>query len=168
MGNAIPRLRSNRVRSARSKTSDSETEATGLDRFPSDHEVRVPVDYPSKGRKHKSISLKSIGSFRIRKNKGTSIRKTTSLQSAVAVRLDPEAEKIRKDFEQFRAEKTSEINLLSRQCEVTMSENRRLRGELKMLQTTCSKLRHERDKALITEQDAVERASAIEAGKGLF
>ncbi|XP_065062371.1 nephrocystin-3-like isoform X1 [Rhopilema esculentum] len=162
MGNKSSIFRSNKVRNARARTTDSENEAIGHDRFPSDHEVRVPVDYPSKARRPLSISLKSIGSFRIRKNRGTSIRKTTSLQSAVSVRMDPETEKLRKDFDQYKSEKESEIGMLTKQCEMTMSENRRLRGELKMLQTTCTKLKRERDRALVAERDALERSSAIE------
>ena len=164
MGNTSSIFRSNKVRNARARTTDSENEAIGHDRFPSDHEVRVPVDYPSKPRRPLSISLKSIGSFRIRKNRGTSIRKTTSLQSAVSVRLDPETEKLRKDFDKYKSEKESEIGMLTKQCEMTMSENRRLRGELKMLQTTCTKLKRERDRALVAERDALERSSAIETG----
>ena len=166
MGNIIPIFRSNKVRNSRSRTTDSANEAGGLDTFPSDHEVRVPVDYPSKQRRPLSISLKSIGSFRIRKSKGNDrIRKTTSLQSAVSVRLDPETEKLRKDFDQYKLERESDIEMLTKQCEVTMNENRRLRGELKMLQTTCTKLKQERDRALMAEKDALDRSSAIEAGR---
>ncbi len=93
-----------------------------------------------------------------------SIRKTTSLQSAVAVRIDPEIEKLQKEFDKYKAEKKSETDLLSRQCEMTFSENRRLRGELKMIQATCSKLKQERDRAQMAEKDAVQRSSAIESG----
>ena len=166
MGKSFSIFRSNKVTSSRSRGSISANEASGNDTFAIDHEVRVPVDYPSKQRRPLSISLKSIGSFRIRKNKGNDrIRKTASLQSAVSVRLDPETEKLRKDFYQYKLERESDIEMLTKQCEVTMSENRRLRGELKMLQTTCTKLKQERDRALMAEKDALERSSAIEAGK---
>lgn len=165
MGSWTSTLRSNKIHS-RNRTTDSENEASGNDTFSIDHEVRVPVDYPSKQRRPLSISLKSIESFRIRKNKGNDrIRKTTSLQSAVSVQLDTEAEKVRKDFEEYKLEKGGEVEMLNRQCEMTMNENRRLRGELKMLQTTCVKLKQERDRALTAEKDALDRSSAIEAGK---
>lgn len=87
------------------------------------------------------------------------------MQSAVSVRMDPETEKLRKDFDQYKLEKEGEILMLNRQCEMTMNENRRLRGELKMLQTTCVKLKQERDRAFMTEKDTLERSSAIEAGE---
>jgi len=166
MGNKLSLLRSNKVHSTRSGTCDSANEVSGDDTFSIDHEVRVPVDYPSKQRRPLSISLKSIGSFRIRKSKPNDrIRKTTSLQSAVSLRLNPDFEKLKNDFEQYKIEKESDIEMLSKQCEVTMNENRRLRGELKMLQTTCTKLKQERDRALMGEKDALERSSAIEADK---
>eukprot|EP00794_Sanderia_malayensis_P004721 gene4721-5344_t len=162
MGNSACCCRSNKIRNCRSRTKDSVDEENGKDKFSTDHEVRVPVDYPFKIRRPLSISLRSIGSFRIGKQKG-SIRKTTSLQSAVAVHMNPEVEILQKDFDKYKAEKTSEISLLSRQCEMTFNENRRLRGELKMFQTTCTKLKNERDRAQMAEKDALERSLAIEA-----
>ena len=87
-------------------------ETMGGDKFSESHEVvKVSVDYPSKPKKPMSMSLRSIGSFR----KGK-IRKTSSLQSAVSVRLDPELEKLRKEYEQYRLTTQKELSEVKRKC----------------------------------------------------
>ncbi len=69
MGNSSSCWRSNQVRSSRSRTKDSQDEEQSKDKFPTVHEVRVPIDYPSKARRPLSISLRSKGSFRLLKSK---------------------------------------------------------------------------------------------------
>ena len=142
MGSSCCKVK-NRIQDGNSpRLSEASLEETmGGDKFSESHEVvKVPVDYPSKPKKPMSMSLRSIGSFR----KGK-IKKTSSLQSAVSVRLDPELEKLRKEYEQYRLTTQKELSEVKRESETLSSENKRLRGELKIFQATCTKLKNERE-----------------------
>lgn len=66
--------------------------------------------------------------------------KSGSLQSALSVDLEnPEAEKIRKEFEMYRMNKENEIANIQKSERRTAGENKRLRAELQALQVShCS------------------------------
>lgn len=96
-------------------------------------------------------------------NKSNSKIKNESLRSALSVDLDnPEAERIRKEFEMFRLSKENDLANFKRKEKKLETENRKLKTELQALQKTCKKLRDERDYALDAEQRALMRAAAIE------
>ncbi|CAH1790232.1 unnamed protein product [Owenia fusiformis] len=112
---------------------------------------RIPIEVKPRGK----LGLRSVGSFG-RKPKGGSLR------SALSVDLEnPEAEKIRKDFDMYRMNKESEIQNMQKKEQKLEMENKRLRGELQALQKSCGNLRRERDAAVAAEQDALARGSAF-------
>ena len=134
---------------------------------------KIPIECaPSRA---KSTSVKSVGSFAVGKKKsrrGTKdkpITKSTSLRSALPL-FDPEGE-----TEQIRAIRTAYDTKLTTQAteiaeleiikERLLSENKRLRCEVKALQGSSTKLRNERGMALEAKEQALQRAAAFEKGE---
>ncbi|CAH1273997.1 KLC4 [Branchiostoma lanceolatum] len=114
------------------------------------------LDIPNEVKPRHAL-LRSVGSFG-RRMKGASFRSNAS----VDLMENPEAERIRKEYEMFRYSKQSEIQDMQKKMEKLENENKRLRGELQALQKTVSKLRNERDAALNREYQALERAATFE------
>eukprot|EP00058_Branchiostoma_floridae_P020647 XP_002606137.1 hypothetical protein BRAFLDRAFT_88048 [Branchiostoma floridae] len=114
------------------------------------------LDIPNEVKPRHAL-LRSVGSFG-RRMKGASFRSNAS----VDLMENPEAERIRKEYEMFRYSKQSEIQDMQKKMEKLENENKRLRGELQALQKTVSKLRNERDAALNREYQALERAHTFE------
>ncbi|XP_032233897.2 nephrocystin-3 isoform X2 [Nematostella vectensis] len=124
---------------------------------------KIPVEYPQ--RRTLTSSLRSVGSIGKKKNgaaKGKIVSKSDSLRSALSFDFDSETEKIRREYEVFRVSKQTEIAELQVLNEKLQSENRRLRGESKVLQATCQKLRYEREMALDAGDQALQRAATFE------
>ncbi|XP_069108020.1 nephrocystin-3-like [Argopecten irradians] len=124
----------------------------GTDLDGSSHGVikRIPIEMKPRGK----LGLRSGAS---KKPKGGSLR------SALSIDLEnPEAEKIRKDFEMYRLNKENDIANMQRKEQRLTIENKRLRAELLVLQKTCANLRTERDGALDAEQQALARSGAFE------
>lgn len=133
----------------------------------------IPVEFSAPQRKSVSLanSLRSVGSFGRKKSsgsKGKVITKSSSLRSALSFDFDSEVDKLRKEYEVFRFSKQAEVAELQVAKQKLQSENRRLRGELKVLQATCLKLRNEREMSLEAEQQALQRALAFEKGRCFF
>ena len=116
----------------------------------------------------RSISLKKSSSSKekaVSREKGAVI-KSSSLRSASEMEMS-EMERLRFEFDFFRFRKMTEIAELEVNKEKLESDNRRLRGELKILQLTCMKLRNERESASQAEEQALQRAAALEMGTSL-
>lgn len=115
----------------------------------------------------RSISLKKSCSSKekaVSKEKGV-VTKSSSLRSARSFEIElSEMERFRREFDFYRIRKITEIAELEVNKEKLESENRRLRGELKILQLTCMKLRNEREHAFQAEEQALQRAAALEMG----
>ncbi|XP_031573125.1 nephrocystin-3-like isoform X2 [Actinia tenebrosa] len=127
----------------------------------------IPVECSAPQRKSVSLTnpLRSVGSFGKKKSsssKGKIITKSSSLRSALSFDFDSEVDKLRKEYEFFRFSKQDEVTELQVAKQKLQSENRRLRGELKVLQATCLKLRNEREIGLEAEEQALQRALAFE------
>ena len=119
---------------------------------------KIPIEM--KQRRNLATSLRSVGSFGPKRQKGASLR------SALSVELDgQETEKVKKEFEMYRLNKENEITNLKKKEQKLENENRRLRGELQAMQKTVAKLLYERDEAYIHEQQALERAATFEADR---
>jgi len=81
------------------------------------------------------LGLRSVGSLG-KKSKGG------SLQSALSLDLEnPEAERIRRDFDMFRKNKDNELANLQKKEQKLEAENKRLRAELKALQVDLCAVR---------------------------
>lgn len=78
------------------------------------------------------LGLRSVSSFGNKKKQVGG-----SLRSALSIDLDPEVEKIRRDFEMYRLNKENEMASIKKTAERLETENRRLRGELTALQKSC-------------------------------
>lgn len=75
------------------------------------------------------------GSHSHKKNKFTS----GSMQSALSVDMEnPEAEKLRREFELFKKNKENEIAIIQKSEKRNLAENKRLRAELQALQVTST------------------------------
>jgi ABC-type phosphate transport system, auxiliary component len=125
-------------------------------------EIRVP-DKTSKN-KVKSISLFSPFA------KKSFIRKTSSLQAATTTQNVPN-----NPLEKLRLENAELKKEMQRITEKNLEEHQHLNIELnrlkalnKGLNSAVRKLRADKEKALITEKDAVERANNLELGKFLL
>ena len=135
--------------------------------------TNIPVECSAPARKSVSLSnpLRSVGSFGKKKSsssKGKIITKSSSLRSALSFEFESEVDKLRKEYEIFRISKQAEVTELQVAKQKLQSENRRLRGELKVLQATCLKLRNEREMGLEAEEQALQRALAFEKGRIFF
>lgn len=128
---------------------------------------RVPIEYPTNSRKSNSIRAgSSFGKKKSRRStKGKPVIKSISLRSAFSVDLENEADEVRREFELYRQNRLTEIAELEVRKEKLHSENQRLRGEIKALQSTCLKLKNERAMALEGKEQALQRAAAFEKGK---
>lgn len=116
---------------------------------------RIPVEIKPRGK----LGIFSHGSSRNKRIGG-------SLQSALSVDLEnPEAEKIKKEFEMYRLNKENDIADMKKKETRLQIENKRLRAELLVLQKTCTNLRAERDKAIDAEQAAQVRAAAFQSDR---
>lgn len=59
------------------------------------------------------------------------------MQSALSVDMEnPEAEKLRREFELFKKNKENEIAIIQKSEKRNLAENKRLRAELQALQVT--------------------------------
>ena len=120
-------------------------------------EIKVP-DATSK---HKSKSFTK---------KIESLRKTTSLQSAVSVpqqngkHIDDETERLKRLNDSLSLSHEKEVTKLNTHIVQLQDEVSHLRKELKVLNTTLMKVRADKEKAKIAETDAWERASGFEQG----
>ena len=116
---------------------------------------KIPIEM--KQRRNLATSLRSVGSFGAKRQKGASLR------SALSVELDgQETEKVKKEFEMYRLNKENEIANFKKKEQKLENENRRLRGELQAMQKTVAKLLYERDEAYIDVQQALERSATFE------
>ena len=132
-----------------------------LEPFNELEEIRVP----DKTSKHKS---KSRSLFTGHFTKKSSIRKTSSLQSAVQLqnlskttlleKLQTENDELKKEIEKLKQQNLDQRNQHN-------SEITRLKAEMKALNIGLNKVRAIGDQAKLTEKDAVERANNIEQGK---
>lgn len=133
--------------------------------------TNIPVECPPHRKPANSLNLiRSVGSFGKKKNsgtRGTNITKSTSLRSALSLdfAVESEADKLKKELEAFRSSKQNELNELQGTKQKLQSENRRLRSELKVVQSTCTKLMHDREFVLEAKEQALQRALAFEKGK---
>lgn len=138
---------------------------------------KIPIECPhASSIARKTTSVKSVGSFGIGKRKSRRstrekpVTKSISLRSALSI--DQEGEQVAERFRRhsFRRDlelqnKAIEIAELEVRKEKLLSDNQRLRGEIKALQATCMKLRNERGMALEAKEQALQRAAAFEKGE---
>ena len=120
----------------------------------------IPIEYhvPKKG---KPISVRSVGSFgKGSKNRMLVNNKSASLRSALSLDFDPEIEKLRKEVEAVRASNQAEVLELRSRNERLQNENKRLRREIKYVNTACGTMKQERD-------EATEKAIALEKRKSM-
>ncbi len=97
-----------------------------------------------------------------RKLAGASLRSVLSNDTVLDLENSAEFEKLRREFENFRLSKQNEMRDMQKREKKLESENKRLRGEVQVLQKTCTRLRNEREWALENETQAIERARAFE------
>ncbi|KAF6019257.1 NPHP3 [Bugula neritina] len=115
--------------------------------------LMVPDEVKPRGR----IGLRSGNSH----NKKT--LKSGSMQSALSMDMEnPEAERIRREFEMYRKNKENEMANIQKSEKRNITENKRLRAELQALQRTCNRLRGEREEAVQAEHEAMARATTFE------
>jgi len=81
---------------------------------------------------------------------------------------ETEADQVRREFEEYRQSRLTEIAELEVRKEKLHSENQRLRGEIKALQVTCLKLKNERALALEGKEQALQRAATFEKGNKTY
>lgn len=141
------------------------------EKFESGVTKEIPIECSSTPAR-KTTSVRSVGSFGIGKRKSRRstrdkpVTKSISLRSALSIDQEPETERFRRDLE--LQNKAIEIAELEVRREKLHSENQRLRGEIKVLQATCMKLRNERGMALEGKEQALQRAVAFEKGELLI
>ena len=125
---------------------------------------RIPIEYP------KTTSLRTTSSSFGKKKSRRSARSkpiisSISLRSVFSIAdQETEADQVRREFEEYRQNRLSEIAELEVRKEKLHSENQRLRGEIKALQVTCLKLKNERAMALEGKEQALLRAATFEKG----
>ena len=85
-----------------------------------------------------------LGRIGLRPGGGSHSHKKTkftsgSMQSALSVDMEnPEAEKLRREFELFKKNKENEIAIIQKSEKRNLAENKRLRAELQALQVTST------------------------------
>ncbi|XP_061877660.1 nephrocystin-3 isoform X2 [Entelurus aequoreus] len=89
---------------------------------------------------------------------GASFKSTGSVDLEYAA----EYERLRKEYEIFRVSKNNEIASMQKKEAKLDEENKRLRAELQALQKTYQKILREKENALETKYQAMERASTFE------
>ncbi|XP_061778263.1 nephrocystin-3 isoform X2 [Nerophis ophidion] len=89
---------------------------------------------------------------------GASFKSTGSVDLEYAA----EYERLRKEYEIFRVSKNNEITSMQKKEAKLDEENKRLRAELQALQKTYQKILREKENALETKYQAMERASTFE------
>ena len=140
------------------------------EKFESGVTKEIPIECSSPS-SPKAASMRSIGSFGIgkrmsrRKTRDKPVTKSISLRSALSITMDPEGDAERLNRELELKNKAFEISRLELHKGKLHSDNQRLRGEIKALQATCSKLRNERGMALEGKDQALQRATAFEKGE---
>uniref|UniRef100_A0A3P9NVP5 Nephrocystin-3 n=1 Tax=Poecilia reticulata TaxID=8081 RepID=A0A3P9NVP5_POERE len=89
---------------------------------------------------------------------GASFKSTGSVDLEYAA----EYERLRKEYEIFRVSKNNEITSMQKKEAKLDEENKRLRAELQALQKTYQKILREKEAALETKYQAMERAATFE------
>lgn len=89
---------------------------------------------------------------------GASFKSTGSVDLEYAA----EYERLRKEYEIFRVSKNNEITSMQKKEAKLDEENKRLRAELQALQKTYQKILREKESALETKYQAMERAATFE------
>lgn len=127
--------------------------------------TNVPVEFPPQRKPTSSLNLiRSVGSFGKKKTSSSRVNvitKSTSLRSAHSLEIESEVDKLKKEIEATQ----SEVKELQEAKQKVLNENRRLRSELKIVQSTCTKLMHDREFVLEAKEQALQRALAFEKGK---
>lgn len=128
---------------------------------------RIPIEYPP-GRKSTSLRTTS-SSFGKKKSRRSTRSKpvinSISLRSVFSIAdQENEVDQVRREFEEYRQKRLTEIAELEVRKEKLHNENQRLRGEIKALQVTCLKLKNERAMALEGKEQALQRAATFEKG----
>lgn len=132
--------------------------------------TNIPVECPPH-RKPTNNLIRSVGSFGRKKtprSKRNVITKSTSLRSALSLDFETEVDRLRKELDACRSLRQTEVKELMIAKQKLQSENRRLRSELKVVQSTCTKLMNDREMALEAKEQALQRAFAFEKGKHSF
>lgn len=132
---------------------------------------RIPIEYPP-GRKSTSLrtTSSSFGKKKSRRStRSKPIINSISLRSVFSIAdQETEADQVRREFEEYRQKRLTEIAELEVRKEKLHSENQRLRGEIKALQVTCLKLKNERAMALEGKEQALQRAATFEKGNNII
>lgn len=130
--------------------------------------ANIPVECPP-DRKPSNSFIRSVGSFGRKKtgSKKNVITKSTSLRSALSLDFETEVEKLRKELEACRSLRQTEVKELLLAKQKLQTENRRLRSELTVVQSTCKKLMNDRDMVLEAKEQAFLRAFAFEKGEDI-
>ena len=147
------------------RTSETDEDADG-DELDDDFTHKIPDESrPRRGQSFASAALRTVGSLGLKKGDSTRNKRlfqTTSLRSNYE---EAETERLKKKLERTRdlhREKESEFTKIREELE---GENRRFRGELRMLHTTCNELRDERDEANQAKELILQRARLFEEGE---
>ncbi|KXJ28343.1 nephrocystin-3 [Exaiptasia diaphana] len=126
--------------------------------------TNIPVECPPH-RKPTNNLIRSVGSFgrkKTTKSKRNVITKSTSLRSALSLDFETENDKLRNELEACRSLRQTEVKELLIAKQKLQSENRRLKSELKVVHSTCTKLVNDREMALEAKEQALQRAFAFE------
>ena len=119
-------------------------------------------------------TFSGLRSFSLKKSQSSKasggVKKSISLRSARSVEIEGSSETvtIKQEYEVFRTRVNAEIAGLEMNKDRLLNENRRLRGELKVQQSTCVKLLKEREGAIKAEEQALQRAASLETGRPIL
>lgn len=154
---------------ARSSSTNCEDEANN---YVIADEVREYKNRNEEGTNPLRRTLSGIRSFSLKKSTSSkangAVRKSTSLQSPRSVEVESESATIKREYKFYRLCTTAKIAGLELSKDKLEGENRRLRGELKIQQQTYMKLRNEREVARQAEDQALQRAAALEKGRTIL
>lgn len=140
-----------------SRCSDAEEELDG-DEIDDEFTKNIPDEYLQR-KQNVATALRSVGSRKKR------LFTSVSLRSAYDESETERLRKLLKDSEDLCQKKESEIGKLRAAKDEMESVNRRLRGELRVLQATCMELRNEKEGALAAKEQVLQRAGIFEEGK---